>query len=121
MGADGHVKIYDFGKLVEKFGENKTKDFLSNFLSSKMYRQTLNDKEYLTRYFGDNLWSNDLYENVIESYSPDTDSFNKNSYNYCKYDEDFFMGLNVDQRKTFYSMISYLENSCALTTWEVWT
>lgn len=122
MGADGHIGIYDHAKLEKKYGKEYTKQFLENFLSSKMYRQTMGGKEYITRYWGDNMMDcSDLYDTVSNCYCQDTDTFNTKSWSYEKWYGNHFMALTKEQRDLFIAMIGYLENDCRITEWEVWT
>ena len=121
MGADGHIKIYSMEKLKAKYDDEVIESFFGHFSSSTMYKQTLEGRQYLTRYWGDNLWSNDLFDVVLYCYDNEKDEINKESYKYDSYSGDYFMKLSKGQRETFYDLVMYLENKCSLTSWEIWT
>jgi hypothetical protein len=121
MGADGHIGIYDLPKLEEKFGRIQTDLFLEQFLSSVFYRQELNGKSYLTRYWGDNIQDVDSYEVVYNSYSAIDGKFNEKSYSYSEWEVTEFKKLKKADRNIFANMIQYLEKECQITSWEVWT
>ena len=121
MGADGHIQIYDLDKIEDEFDEEVVTSFFDHFGSSVMYRQQLRGKKYLTRYWGDNLYSDDMYSVVRVCYDPKTDTFNTKNYNYDSYAGDYFMKLSKEQRTQFVYMIEFIEERCRLTDWEVWT
>jgi hypothetical protein len=121
MGADGHIRIYDLEKIEKEFGKEVVNSFFDHFGSSIMYRQTLQGRKYLTRYWGDNLYSDDLYDMVLSCYNPVTDLFYTDSASYDSYSGSYFMKLSKDQRIQFNYMIEFIEEQCRLTAWEVWT
>lgn len=121
MGADGHIDIYDLPKLEEKYGKIQTDLFLEQFLSSVFYKQELNDRWYLTRYWGDNLEGLDSYAVIFNSYSTIDGKFNEKSYNYSEWEAAEFKKLKKKDRNLFADMIQYLEKECQITSWEVWT
>lgn len=121
MGADGHIAIYSVEKLKSKYDDKTIELFFEHFGSSVMYRQTLEGKEYITRYWGDNLGYSDAYEVVQSCFDLEKDKFNTKNYFYDSYTGDYIMNLPKEQRKQFYDLIMYLENECRLTAWEVWT
>lgn len=91
MGADGHVNIYDYKKAKELIGDDVEKLF-----SSIVYKQELNGTEYITCYWGDNIYSvYDDYEDAGASYSGFT--------------------------KERWQEIWELMGTCKVTHWEVWT
>lgn len=121
MGADGHIRIYDFEKFKDNYDEEVVDSFLGHCLSSVFYQQELLGKQYLTRYHGDNLGVDDMYDVVRRCYDKESDTFNTKSWNYDRYSADYFMKLHQEHRHAFYDMIKYLEKECILTSWEVWT
>lgn len=121
MGADGHVTIYDYSKLLDKYDEETVDSFVGHFSGSKMYVQTLDNKAYITRYHGDNLDYSDLYDVVEDCYIPEEDKFNIKSWSYSSYEAEYFMKLDKEQRKNFYEMIQFMEKEARMTSWEVWT
>jgi hypothetical protein len=114
MGADGHVAIYDFSKLKEKYDEEFIDSFLGHFLSGKFYQQELSGKEYLTRYHGDNYQCDDLYDVIQNSYNYETDSFNTKHWAYSSCEADYFFKLDKEVRVGFGQMIKFLENECKI-------
>lgn len=122
MGADGHIQIYSMKKLEDKYDKEIITSFFDHFGSSTMYRQKLENNEYVTRYYGDNLSDvSDMYEVIRCTYDPKQEKFNKNYWNYDAHSADYFMKLTKKQRDTFYDFIHYMEKNCKLTSWEVWT
>ncbi len=121
MGADGHIGIYDYAKLEDKYDEEIVDSFMGHFTSGKMYVQGMSGKKYITRYWGDNYQCDDLYDVIQDCYSPETDTFNTKIYSYSAYEAEYFMKFDKEIRKTFAGMIQFLENEARITSWEVWT
>ena len=53
MGADGHIDIYDYEKIVKQFGEEKIKEFLVETINT--YIREIFDHKVITGYYGDNI------------------------------------------------------------------
>ena len=63
MGADGHINIFDYDKIVEHFGEEKTAKFLVSCYNTYIYE--IFGHDVMTCYYGDNIyvnWSEDIDE-----------------------------------------------------------
>lgn len=90
MGADGHIAIYDYKKAKELIGDD-----VDRLFSALVYKQELNGVEYITGYWGDNIWSN-----------------------YRDYDD---YGKWNDFTEERWEEIWSLMDKCELTQWEVWT
>ena len=120
MGADGHIIIYDVEKLESKYSDEVLEIFYKEFMSSITYRQKLKDNEYITRYYGDNLYLDDLWDYVRTRYINVEDKFQdkyKDEWE-CVY---FMKEFSKARRKQFREIIDFLEDECRITSWEVWT
>jgi hypothetical protein len=122
MGADGHVRFYSEKKLVETFDQELVESFFEHFGSSVMYRHTLNDNAYITRYDGDNLYgTTDFYNFVLSCYNPTTKQINSQNWDYDAYSEAYWMKLSQKQKNDFYEIIKFMESDCFIKSIEVWT
>lgn len=121
MGADGHIKIYDYEKIEHAFDTRVINDFFDHFGSSVLYKQTLHGRKYLTRYWGDNIDYYDMWDVVHSCYDPGTDTMRTGVYSYDSYSGEYFMKLSKDKRVQFLNIIKFIEEQCQLTSWEVWT
>ena len=121
MGADGHIDIYDLDKLKCKFGHEKAACFVDYFTSSQFYTQILEGRNYISKYYGDNIYCDDAYDTILDCYDPIKDAFREKSPSYDVFYAECFMELSKDTRKTYAEMATYLDNDCRLTSWEVWT
>lgn len=91
MGADGHITIYDYKKAKEIIGDD-----LEKLFSPLVYKQELNGAEYITCYYGDNIYSSYYdYEDAGAAYS---------GFSRERWDE-----------------VWKLMRTCRVTSWEVWT
>lgn len=120
MGADGHIAIYSVEKLNNRFKEENVKFFIDFCRTSTCYLQKLEDKYYLTRYWGDNLDSSD-YIDALDYYDEKKDKFNEQDWSYDSYIVQSLRELEPDKFKLFMYMAKFLEAECRLTSWEIWT
>lgn len=121
MGADGHVRFYSEKKLVDAFDQDRIESFFEHFGSSRMYRHTLNDIKYITRYHGDNLWTADFYDFVLNCYNPENDTVNEKNWDYDSYSHKYWMELSKEQQASFYEIALFMEKNCFISSLEVWT
>lgn len=122
MGADGHIKIYDLNKFKKQFKPDQVEVFLELILDSTTYVQELKNEEYLTRYYGDNIISNGLYDVIRFCYNKKEDLILHTSCYYEDWVESYFKNRTTKkQRQIISNMIEFLEIECLLTSWEVWT
>lgn len=122
MGADGHIKIYNLEKLKQLFKPSEVEVFLEITLDSTSYVQKLENKEYLTRYYGDNILSNSLYDIIRFCYVKKDDVILHKSCYYEDWAESYLKTQTTKkQRQVISSMIEFMEAECLLTSWEVWT
>lgn len=89
MGADGHINIYDYKKAKELIGDDVDKLF-----SSLVYKQELNGIEYITCYWGDNIF---VY--------------------YEDYEEQGRYGFTKERWQEVWKFMEH----CRVASWEVWT
>jgi hypothetical protein len=96
MGADGHIIIYDLDLIKKEL----TNEEIEPLINSVVYIQTMEGREYLTEYWGDNL----CY---------DGSSYAENMAGHEKY--DWFIAADEWNRR--WDII----RKHKLTQWEVWT
>ena len=61
MGADGHINIFDYDKIVEHFGEEKAENFRYSCYNTYVYK--IFGHTVMTCYHGDNMvyqWAEDI-------------------------------------------------------------
>ena len=95
MGADGHIQIFNYDKVVDLIGE----DTLEKLIDSAFYIQELEGKKYLTKYHGD------YFEFDSSDWS--------DKYGWMKDGVPF-------TKKEFDDIWSKIF-TCRITSWEVWT
>ena len=54
MGADGHIDIFDYKKVVEHFGRDKIREFLAETINT--YIRDIFGHKVMTGYYGDNIF-----------------------------------------------------------------
>ena len=100
MGADGHIDIYDYEKIVAEIGEVA----LEKLTDSTVYIQELQGKKYLTLYHGDNLYHRG------DDWSDRFGYCNENSKN-----ESWYIPKEEFERLWGIIYKHYI------TSWEIWT
>lgn len=122
MGADGHIRIFSKEKLKEKFSKADISVFEDCVMSSVFYKQSLRGEELYTYYWGDNLSDcTDMFEMLAYVMDRKTLEFDENSYSYDRHYAESFSERSKKEQKLLVEMVDYLQDSCFITSWEVWT
>jgi len=114
MGYRGEISIYDYGGFIKNLSKDDIALVKKRFLSSSVYIQTLEGKEYLTVYQADNCLNDEPLFDVMLSYDVRTKKFARNDYNYI------LKCISVRERKRLHELSVLLEEF-NLTYWEVWS
>lgn len=98
MGADGHIQVYDWAKVKEKFP-----DAAEKLKSSTGYIQTMKtpdgkEFEVFSGYFGTNLW-----------------------YTWSDIGETIGYGESDEYNARCQEIIDWMDENALLFTWEIWT
>ncbi len=97
MGADGHISIYDLDAIKKELSNED----LKIVKCAMVYEQNLLGKNYLTVYWGDNIYDNaEDYNDMYGYYKPD--------------------GPGYVTREKFDSIWDIIRKH-HITNWEVWT
>lgn len=119
MGADGHIRIMDFDKLVrDKLGDSeRAKLFADVIADSLCYFQKLQGKILVTDYWGDNIYCRSILYNIA------TYGLEKGNWEDPFYFDGFLKSVDDSkfERDEFLTLTNYLWNDCHVTDWEVWT
>jgi hypothetical protein len=98
MGADGHIQVYDWEKVIEKFPDAGEK-----LISSLGYVQTMKTPDgksftVFSGYYGDNL-----------------------IYSWCDVGELIAYNSSEEYKERVYEIIRWMNENALLFQWEVWT
>ena len=118
MCCEGNIEIYDLTKFKEKYPN--ASELIDIVKSATVYIQTMQGKEYLTHYYGDNISDRSDLLYMLRAYKDHM--FDTNDIHYDG-SQELWLRKNyyLKQIEQLSEMARYLVQECYLTDWEVWT
>ena len=119
MGADGHIELYDYDKLIrdKDLGDKEDIAFRNIIKDSACYYQDFQGRTIITDYHGDNLYCRSLLYEIA------TSGWVKGNW----HDSFYFDAAEKDCEKYKISkdriseLCDYLVKHCYIASWEIWT